>query len=715
MSEIILKIDPITRIEGHLGMYAKVDTTSRKVIDAYTIAIMFRGFEIILKGRRPDSAIFITSRSCGVCGAAHSNASVQACDMALGVPPTPLGVCLRNLAYAMTDYAYDHSVLLSLLEGPDYSELIVSKLTPSVYRTAQGVKCEHAGYHGYATIADMMRGWNPVPSPGMTYLLTVYYQRLAKEAGALLYGKYGHPGTLCPGGIIYPVTELGKLFDYYLKRLVMLTMWVKWLVAQWMDMLSFYKEYVEVPGTNETYADIVGMTYDPPIMLSAGLFDNPMAEIYTDPRPSMSYEEVYAGIDKAYSERLFRPGFVCGGKTLEDAFYHETSFAKMQTEMVELVTTAYYHNEPSLMGKYTELDPLGNPLAAGVSELVPYHEWNKQTIPYPGKLPPIPEELPSGARYSWCTEPRMVFRKGAAYIVPFEAGPIAKLWAEAAYPGTKCIDVYEGQVSTLSEDSLGMKSGNGRIEIYLPKFKTILEYAQKLIDDAWSVGLLSTRYDISREIPSELYGLKMSNMPDLYDSTLKVVWTNYRSTTLYRLYARAVSLVGAIIGAWRSLKLLIDVWKEKPHWYNVPGRPWKYPSYPTYALGVGWLEAPRGAVRHWIVVQNGVIANYQYHAPTTGNATPRTDLKFITEKLGANVKVPSTIKGIEKDGYLIGPYEAAGIHCYITEEIEPEHWTGLDIVRAIRSFDPCIGCAVHADISGIKKIVKKISPFYWSP
>ncbi len=709
MSEIILKIDPITRIEGHLGMYAKVDVSTRKVVDAYTIAIMFRGFEIILKGRRPDSAIFITSRSCGVCGAAHANASVQACDMALGVPPTPLGVCLRNLAYAMTDYAYDHSVLLSLLEGPDYSELVVSKLTPSVYRTAQGVACEHAGFHGYKTIADMMSGWNPIPKPGKTYLLTVYYQRLAKEAGALIYGKYGHPATLCPGGIIYSVTDLDKIFEYYLKRLVMLTMWVKWIVAQWQDMLEFYKTYVEVSETGKAYAEVEGLTYDPPIMLSAGLFDDPMSDIYKDARPSMSYEEVYDGINKAYSERLFRPGFVCGGTRIDNAFYAETEFAKIQTKMVELMTTSYYHNDPSLMGKYTEEDPLGNPLASGVAELIPYHEWNKQTIPRPGKLPPIPEELPeTEKRYSWCTEPRMVFTKGGkTYIVPFEAGPIAKLWCEAAYTTTKTLKLFPGVKYTL-------QSGNGEITINLPKYDDVIELAQDIVDEAYKLGLLKRHYKVRDELPSELYGLSRSEVPDLYDNVLTVKWVNERSTTLYRLYARAVSLVCAIIGAWWTLKKLLEVYREKLNWYNVPGRPWKYPSYPTFALGVGWLEAPRGAVRHWIVVQNGVIANYQYHAPTTGNATPRTDLGFL-EKLGAKLEVPASIKYIEKDGYLVGPYEAAGMNCYITEEVEPTQWTGLDIVRAIRSFDPCIGCAVHADISNVKKIIRKISPFYWSP
>jgi len=119
-----------------------VDTDTGKVTDAWSIAAMFRGFETILRGRSPETAIFLTCRSCGVCGAAHANASVLAVDMALGVVPYELGVALRNMAYAMTDYIYDHSTLLANLEGPDYSKAVASKLQPKMYSAAASVKPE---------------------------------------------------------------------------------------------------------------------------------------------------------------------------------------------------------------------------------------------------------------------------------------------------------------------------------------------------------------------------------------------------------------------------------------------------------------------------------------------------------------------------------------------------------------------------------------------
>lgn len=75
---ITMKIDPITRVAGHLGLTATVDPNTGRVVNnqAYTYVTMFRGFEVFLRGRQPPDAVHITSRSCGVCGAAHANGSV---------------------------------------------------------------------------------------------------------------------------------------------------------------------------------------------------------------------------------------------------------------------------------------------------------------------------------------------------------------------------------------------------------------------------------------------------------------------------------------------------------------------------------------------------------------------------------------------------------------------------------------------------------------
>jgi hydrogenase large subunit len=93
---------------------------------------------------------------------------------------------------------------------------------------------------------------------------------------------------------------------------------------------------------------------------------------------------------------------------------------------------------------------------------------------------------------------------------------------------------------------------------------------------------------------------------------------------------------------------------------------WDPSTWPNKAQGAGYMEAPRGALGHWIVIEDRKIANYQAVVPTTWNAGPR-----------------------DADG-LAGPYEAALKGHELANPAQP-----LEILRTIHSFDPCIACAVH--------------------
>jgi len=115
-----ITIEPVTRIEGHLGVHVTVDTEARRITDAYTYSPMFRGFEIILAGREPSDAVMITQRSCGVCPVPHALASVTAVDQVYNVSPPPLGVALRDLVHG-AEQLYDAEVGVFNLEGPDHS------------------------------------------------------------------------------------------------------------------------------------------------------------------------------------------------------------------------------------------------------------------------------------------------------------------------------------------------------------------------------------------------------------------------------------------------------------------------------------------------------------------------------------------------------------------------------------------------------------------
>ncbi|HYA37277.1 MAG TPA: nickel-dependent hydrogenase large subunit [Candidatus Methylomirabilis sp.] len=108
---------------------------------------------------------------------------------------------------------------------------------------------------------------------------------------------------------------------------------------------------------------------------------------------------------------------------------------------------------------------------------------------------------------------------------------------------------------------------------------------------------------------------------------------------------------------------------------------WEPSTWPKLAKGVGYTEAPRGALAHWIVIKDGKIDNYQAVVPSTWNAGPRD------------------AAGQE------GPYEAALKGTKLYDPKQP-----IEILRTIHSFDPCIACAVHVtDPEGEELIKVKVS------
>ena len=109
--------DPVTRVAGALAFHTVVDLENRQVLETDSMATLFRGYEVILKGRDPRDAIFISSRACGVCGGVHSTCSALALEMAFGIHPPPMGIVARNLLLSL-EYLYDHPLHLFLLAAP---------------------------------------------------------------------------------------------------------------------------------------------------------------------------------------------------------------------------------------------------------------------------------------------------------------------------------------------------------------------------------------------------------------------------------------------------------------------------------------------------------------------------------------------------------------------------------------------------------------------
>jgi hydrogenase large subunit len=104
---------------------------------------------------------------------------------------------------------------------------------------------------------------------------------------------------------------------------------------------------------------------------------------------------------------------------------------------------------------------------------------------------------------------------------------------------------------------------------------------------------------------------------------------------------------------------------------------WEPSSWPKEARGVGFTEAPRGALAHWIVIKDGKIDNYQAVVPSTWNAGPR-------DTQGQS-----------------GPYEAGLKGHHLHDPKQP-----IEILRTIHSFDPCIACAVHVTDPDGEELIK---------
>ncbi len=204
-----VSINPITRIEGHLGVNVEVE--SNRIVNAHSSGEMFRGFEVILKGRDPLDAQQITQRICGVCPVSHGVASSLAQEQAYGIKPPTNGRLLRNLILA-SNYIQSHILHFYHLAAVDYIDIKAITL-----------------YQGADPLLNGLKGWavqqvsstTPFPlapflprlsgryleSAELNILAIKHYlealdmRRQAHKACALFSGKMPHAATLVPGGV----------------------------------------------------------------------------------------------------------------------------------------------------------------------------------------------------------------------------------------------------------------------------------------------------------------------------------------------------------------------------------------------------------------------------------------------------------------------------------------------------------------------------------
>ena len=189
-----IKIDPLTRIEGHLAIEVTVGQgkgNQQEVVDAKSSGTMFRGFEMILKGRSPLDAPHYTQRICGVCPISHGMASCLNLESALGVDIPDNGRGLRNLVLG-SNFLMSHILHFYHLAALDFIN------TEDAIPMAPWVPA-------YVT-DDMVTGETATMLVGH-YVNALTMRRKAHQMAAIFGGKLPCAPSFVPGGCTEVVTQ----------------------------------------------------------------------------------------------------------------------------------------------------------------------------------------------------------------------------------------------------------------------------------------------------------------------------------------------------------------------------------------------------------------------------------------------------------------------------------------------------------------------------
>ncbi|HVY62896.1 MAG TPA: nickel-dependent hydrogenase large subunit [Planctomycetota bacterium] len=565
MAERIV-VDPLTRIEGHLRIEAKVE--DGRIAEAWSACTMWRGLENILKGRDPRDAWVFTQRICGVCTTVHAIASVRAVEDALGVQVPENAQIIRELIAGL-QALQDHVIHFYHLHALDWVD-VVSALSADPQKTsalAQSISnYEKSSTNYFAGVKARLKGFvdggqlgpfdnaywgHPAyklpPEANLMavahYLEALTWQREVIQGHAILGGKNPHLQTFLVGGMALPVDPDSQQALNMQK------------IDQLRSLFAQAKKFVE-----EVYI---------PDVLAVAPFYKEWAGIGGGVGNYLSYGDYPTGAKLDPNKVFFQRGIILG-KDLSKV--HPFDPAKVS----EFVSRSWYH--------YSGGDEHG------------FHPLKGETDPvYTGPRPPY-EHLEVDKKYSWLKAPRYDDK-------PMEVGPLARMLVAYA-------------------------SGHERVKQVV-----------NLVLGKLGVG------------PEALF------------------------STLGRTAARAIEtlIIAEQMQGW--LDRLADNMGHG-QLQTADKEAFDPSTWPREAEGFGWHEAPRGALGHWIRIENGKIARYQCVVPSTWNGGPR-DAKGQA-----------------------GPYEQALVGTPIADPEKP-----LEILRTIHSFDPCMACAAHVVDKTGRKIV----------
>jgi len=531
-------VDPLTRIEGHLRI--EVEVEKGKVKDVRSCGTLFRGLEMILKGRDPRDVQHFTQRTCGVCTYTHALASTRALEDAMfnashkDIPAN--ATYIRNLVLGQL-FLHDHIVHFYHLHALDWVD-VTSALQADPSKAAslansissRPTKAEDlravqerlkafvaSGQLGPFTNAYFLGG-HPAYylEPEANLIATAHYLealRVQVEAArgmAVFGGKNPHPQFLVAGGVTcYDALtpERIKEFEDIYKKTAAFVRDV--YIPDLLLVAGAYKDWAGIGGTHD--------------FMTMGDFPK-------------------AGGERKLESRWLKPGII-----------YNRDLAHVQ-----------------------DFDP------AKINEHIrhSWYEGDKADNPYDEKTEPKFTHMGDKGRYSWLKAPR--YEEHSC-----ETGPLA------------CVLVNYAK-------------GN-------PDIKPLVDMVlQKL-----GVG------------PEALF------------------------STLGRTAARGIETLAIA----NKMATMLEEFKDN---IRSDKQIVEDLEVPQESRGVGFVEAPRGGLSHWIRIEKGRVGNFQLVVPTTWNLGPRD----------AN--------------NVLGPCEEALMGTPIADPKRP-----VEILRTVHAFDPCIACAVH--------------------
>ncbi|MDR2604949.1 MAG: nickel-dependent hydrogenase large subunit, partial [Desulfovibrio sp.] len=267
-------VDPLTRIEGHLRI--EVEVEGGKVKKAYSCGTLFRGLEIILKGRDPRDAQHFTARACGVCTYVHSLATTRAVDNAVGVKIPPLASMIRRLVMA-SQFLHDHVVHFYHLHALDFVDVTnCIKADPvKAAKIADGISTRktkaddlravqqrikayvESGQIGHFTNAYFLGGhpaFNLEPELDLIatahYLEALHLQVRSARAMAVFGGKNPHPQFMVVGGVsCYDALKPEKIDEFLKLELESVKFINEVYIPDLLAVAARYKEVATYGGT----------------------------------------------------------------------------------------------------------------------------------------------------------------------------------------------------------------------------------------------------------------------------------------------------------------------------------------------------------------------------------------------------------------------------------------------------------------------------------